>query len=95
MTIKDHFLSGFIPGIVLPFIGSFLFYLAFFSYMQLDAFYSHLIRSNLFVSVLSVGVILNLLAFFYYYRKEMDRAARGVIGATFLYAFMVVYFKVL
>lgn len=93
--IKDHFLSGFIPGLLLPLLGFYLYYLGFFGYMELGAFVKHVIAVNLAVSVLSIGVILNLGLFFLYYYLEMDSAAKGVIGATFLYAFFVVYFKVL
>ncbi|MBL7924656.1 MAG: hypothetical protein JNL88_10705 [Bacteroidia bacterium] len=93
--LSDHFLTGFIPGILLPLVGFYLYFLSFFGYMELDAFLTHVIRANLAVSVLSLGVIFNLAAFFLFYTKEMDKAARGVIGATFLYAFVVVYFKVL
>ncbi len=92
---KDHFLWGFVPGLIMPLIGYYLYYLAMFSYMTFTDFNRHLLRSGLFVSVLSLGVILNLALFFLFYTRESDRSARGVIAATFVYAFMVLYFKVL
>jgi hypothetical protein len=86
---------GFVPGLLLPLLGFYIYYLLFFAYMTLDGFIDHVVKANLAVSVLSLGVILNLGLFFLYYMKEVDKAARGVIGATFIYAFIVLYFKVL
>ncbi|CAN5486257.1 hypothetical protein BH11BAC2_BH11BAC2_23290 [soil metagenome] len=92
---KDAFITGFIPGLILPLIGFWIYFMLFFNYMDFKGFYHHVIRANLFVSVLSLGVILNLGIFFLFYKIEADRSAKGVIAATFLYAFMVIYFKVL
>ncbi len=93
--LKDHFLLGFIPGLILPLIGFYLYFLLMFSYMGWGNFLSHVIKTNLAVSVLSLGVILNLGLFMLFYTRGMDRSAQGVIGSTFVYAFIVVYFKVL
>jgi hypothetical protein len=38
---------------------------------------------------------MNLGLFFIFYKLKMDRSARGIILATFLYAGLVVYLKVL
>lgn len=92
---KDKFLSGFIPGLLLPLIGFYLYYLLFFGYMAFNAFLNHVTSSGHAISVLSLGVILNLALFFAFYQMEMDRAAKGVIGSTFIFAFLALYFKVL
>lgn len=92
---KDAFLTGFLPGLILPLIGFYIYFLLFFKYMGFASFIQHLQRINMIVSVLSLGVILNLGIFFLFYQKELDRSARGVIAATFVYAALVVYFKVL
>jgi hypothetical protein len=92
---KDAFLTGFIPGLLLPVIGFYLYFLLFFQYMGLNKFIEHLLRINMLVSVLSLGVFLNLILTFYFYRAEADRSIKGVIAASFIYAFVVVYFKVL
>jgi len=93
--MRDHFLTGLIPGLILPLIGFYLYALIFFNYISFSAFLEHVIKDNLSVSVRSLGVILNLGLFFLFYRMECDRSARGVIGATFIYAFVVLYFKVI
>lgn len=93
--LKDQFKTGFVPGMLLPLLGFYIYYLLFFGYMSLDTFIDHVTRSNKAVSVLSLGVILNLGLFYLFYIKEIDKAAKGVIGATFIYAFIVMYFKIL
>jgi hypothetical protein len=93
--MKDKFITGFIPGLIMPLAGSYIYHLLFFNYMDTGRFYKHIISNNLFISVLSIGVILNLALFFLFYQLEKDQSARGVIGSTFIYAFIVLYFKVL
>lgn len=92
---RDKFLTGFIPGLILPIIGFYLYFLLFFGYMNFMGFFKHVYGSGHAISVLSLGVILNLALFFSFYQLEMDRAAKGVIGSTFIYAFLVLYVKVL
>jgi hypothetical protein len=92
---KDAFMTGFVPGLILPWIGFYLYYLMFFSYMSFAGFFKHVEKANLMISVLSLGVILNLVLFFYFYKVETDKSARGVIGASFVYAFIVVYVKMI
>lgn len=93
MQRKDKFIIGFIPGLIVPVLGGYIFYLIFFRYMDFNYFVNHIINSQKWVSVLSLGAILNLGLFFLFYRMEWDRSAKGVLAATFLYAFMVVYYK--
>lgn len=95
MKIKDHFLSGFIPGLLAPPIGFCLYFFIFFGYMTLQGFIEHVINAGLALSVLSLGAILNLGLFFLFYQFNKDRAAKGVIAAIFVYAFFVMYYRVL
>ncbi|MBL7928788.1 MAG: hypothetical protein JNL47_04850 [Bacteroidia bacterium] len=89
----NHFLFGFIIGLILPVIGSFIFYLFFFSYMDAGYFLNHVLSSGNWVSVLSIGVILNLGAFFLFLRNDAEMSSRGVLGATFIFAFIAVFYK--
>lgn len=91
----DHFLFGFISGLIGPLIGFYFYYLLFFRYMGFNSFYRHVVSSDKLISVLSLGVILNLVLFFIFYQTEKDRSLRGVVGATFIYAFVVLYIKML
>ncbi len=91
---KNNFLTGFIIGLIAPVFGSIIFYLIFFGYIRLDNFINHVMQSSLWVSVLSIGVILNLGIFMLFIKNDFDKAARGVLGATFVYAFIVLIFKI-
>lgn len=90
---KDAFLTGFIPGIIVPFIGAFIFYLIFFREMEFAYFIKSITGSQKWVSVMSLGVLLNASVFFFFIRHSCDRSAQGVLGATFIYAFIVLYFR--
>ena len=92
---RDSLITGLLAGLILPLVGFYLYYFIFFRYMTFVEFTNHLIKTGLFVSVLSLGVILNLVSFFIFYRIEADQAAKGIILATFIYAFFVLYFKVI
>ena len=91
--VNDRFLTGFIPGLIMPLMGVYIYFLLFFSYMGLTGFINHIFKNNLIVSVISLGTILNLAVFFLFYQFEKDHSAKGVIGATFIYAFIVLFFK--
>ena len=93
MIAKDSFITGFIPALVAPFAGGLIFYFIFFRYMELNSFIHHIINSNTWVSVLSLGAIANLALLVFFFRRNCDRSARGVLAATFIYSFVVVYFK--
>jgi len=63
--------------------------------MTFTGFFKHVYQANLAISVLSLGVILNLALFFLYYQLKFDRSAKGVIAASFIYAFAALYYKVI
>lgn len=90
---KDSFIFGLVPGLILPWVGFYIYYLLFFSYMSLSGFANHLRSIDMLVSVVSLGAILNLAMFFIFYQFKLDRSAKGVIGATFIYAFIVIIYK--
>ncbi len=91
----DHFLVGFASGLIAPLIGFYFYYQLFFAYMGFQSFYKHVSSSDKLISVLSLGVILNLVLFFIFYQTEKDRSLKGVVGATFVYAFLVLYYKMI
>jgi hypothetical protein len=89
----NHFIFGLLTGLLLPFVGVMVFYLIFFSYMDAGYFLNHIVNSGNWVSVLSLGVILNLGAFFLFLRNDAEMSSRGVLGATFIFAFIAVFYK--
>ena len=93
MNIKDHFLTGFISGLIAPVFGFWIYYLISFRYMSFQSYVTRLTELGLEAGVISLSLIANLIVFFYFIRTKTDRSARGVIGATFLYGLLIVILK--
>ena len=93
MIRKDHFLTGFISGLLAPFLGFYIYYLISFHYMGFWSYISRLTELGLEGGVISLSLIANLIVFFYFIRAKADRSARGVIGVTFLYGLLIVILK--
>ena len=85
-------LIGFVVGIISPFIA-FSIYVLFI--MELDLFYmiNKVLESNKLPHIISLSLLVNLLIFFMKIKTNRDAAARGVLGATILYGFVIVYLK--
>jgi hypothetical protein len=77
-------------GIFVPFLVMFIFYLSSYAYLTVPDFLRKMVFAAIFFKVLSLCAIVNLLTFFLFYKTQNDRAAKGVILATFLFAFAVV-----
>jgi hypothetical protein len=87
---------GLIPGILLPIITFFIYYLAVFRADHSLAFFiKGLIILDLYTSVLAILVLPNLLLFFVFIWINKLYSARGVLMATFIYAFFVFALKFL
>ncbi len=90
--IKKEVFIGFIVGLIANFIGVYL-YLSFFS----DEGFIESIRlakANDFLGkIVSIGAILNLVAFFIFIKKKQDYRARGVLLVTVLIAVVTFVIK--
>ncbi|MBR9833091.1 hypothetical protein [Acidiluteibacter ferrifornacis] len=89
----DTILFGIIVGLILPLLVLGGFYLSTYAYLQVPDFLRKLAFAETMVKILSLCAISNMGIFFLFYYKEMDKAARGVVFSTFLYAFGVVVYK--
>jgi len=90
--IKKEVIIGLLTGIVANFIGVFL-YLTFFAE---EGFVEaiKIAKANDFLGkVISIGAILNLIAFFVFIKKKQDYRARGVLLATVLIALATILIK--
>jgi hypothetical protein len=89
----DTIVAGILIGLILPIIVLGGFYLSTYAYLQVPDFLRKLAFAETMVKILSLCAISNMGIFFLFYYKEMDKAARGVVLSTFLYAFGVVVYK--
>lgn len=95
MIRKNSKLTGFVSGIIAPFLGFYIYYLISFHQMTLRAFIERITEFGLLASVISLSLIANLILFFWFLRIKADNSAFGVIGATFIYGMIIVYLKFL
>ena len=95
MINKNHFLTGFVSGLLAPLIGFYIYYLISFRYMSFQSYVSRLTEFGLEGGVISLSLIANLIVFFYFIKIKADGSARGVIGATFLYGLLIIILKYL
>ncbi len=85
----DTLKTGLIAGVLLPLSVFLILYLLRYASMPLGTFLIRLRELKILVKLLSLCGFANLLVFLFFYRNKMDRAARGVVAATFLYAMLV------
>ncbi|MFT6200785.1 MAG: hypothetical protein ACJAQ2_002571 [Vicingaceae bacterium] len=94
MTKKfDKIWIGTLAGIVLPLIVMGIVYFSSYGYLTVPQFLRKMVFASIILKLLSLCAVINLGAFFLFYRVELDKAARGVIFATMVLAFVVVVDK--
>ena len=91
----DRILIGLIIGIIFPIVIFLVTYEVKYNEMDFRVFLQSMWEMKIFMKLLSLCVFPNLGFFFLFYRNKYDMAARGVIMATFIYAFAVLIAKVI
>lgn len=86
---------GLVTGLLVPVIALLVFYLVFFNRLSPGEFLEGLIVRGKLSSVISLGVIPNLLVFFIFIWLNYLYSARGVLAATLIFALLVVITKFL
>ncbi len=93
MNNKKELLIGFVVGIIANTIGTLL-YIILFSDLGIMETYEAAVSQGHVGSLLALGAILNLLAFFGFLKLRRDQRARGVLMATVLTALLILYYKI-
>ncbi len=86
---------GWITGILSPLLGFYIFVRFYFDRQPLLDVLQMFIERNVLTHAISLSVIINLVFFFGFLKTNRDAAARGVLGATFLYVFVVLFLKLI
>ncbi len=85
---------GLIIGLILPLITSYIiFYFRFGDTLSVSEFVEGLVQLKGFTKLLSLSVMPNLLVFLIAIRLDRLLAARGIVTATILYAFVIVILR--
>ncbi len=83
---------GFVVGLIANTFGTLL-YILLFSDQSIAATFEAAIAQGYFGSLLALGAVLNLIAFFGFLRLKRDFRARGVMIATLLTAIVILIYK--
>ena len=91
----DRMLIGWLIGTLVPIVIFLITYQVKYTEMEFMIFLKNMWKMKIFLKILSLCVVPNLGFFFLFYRNKYDMAARGVIMATFIYAFAVLIAKLI
>ncbi|ASO04219.1 hypothetical protein [Arenibacter algicola] len=91
--IKKEIFIGLIVGLIANTLGTLL-YILIFSDFGIAETYQAAVQQGHIGSLLALGAILNLVAFFGFLKIRRDYRARGVMIATLLTAMLILYYKV-
>lgn len=84
---------GLVPGLVLPLLTFFVFFLFIHNDLNLNEFIQEVIVRKVSTQVMSLCAVPNLLLFFIFIWTDKLYSARGVLMATFFIAFLVLIIK--
>lgn len=93
MNRNKEILIGFVVGLIANTIGTIIYILIFSDYGITETFKAAVEQGHV-GSLLALGAILNLVAFFGFLKIRRDARARGVLIATLLTAMVILYYKI-
>ncbi|MEA1787690.1 hypothetical protein U1E44_16430 [Arenibacter sp. GZD96] len=91
--VKRELGIGLAVGLIANTLGTLL-YILLFSDMGIAETYRAAVAQDHVGSLLALGAILNLAAFFGFLKLKRDHRARGVLLATIITALLILYYKV-
>lgn len=91
----DQILIGLLIGLILPVIIFFITYKVKYDDLEFMVYLQQIWQMKILLKILSLCVFPNLGVFLLFLRIKYERAARGVVMATFMYAFLVLIAKLL
>jgi CDP-diglyceride synthetase len=92
MNTKKEIIIGFAVGVIANVFGTLL-YILIFSDLGIQETFRAAEEQGYLGSLVALGAILNLLAFFAFLRIRRDQRAKGVLIATLLAALVILYYK--
>lgn len=88
----DNFWKGLAIGILFPVLCFFCYWLFFHSYMDFPVrFVKYLMFGHLLSNVIKICALGNLLIFYLFLNKHMNKASKGIIVSVLLYVALVFY----
>lgn len=93
MNTKKEVFIGFIVGIIANTVGTLLYILLFSDFGIVETYKAAVTQEHV-GSLLALGAIMNLIAFFGFLKIKRDQRARGVLLATLITALAILYYKI-
>ena len=90
----DKLSAGFFLGILAPLSIFLIIYLIRYTDIPISEYVVQLWKLKITFKILSLCGFVNLLIFFLYLKLEMEKAAKGVIMATLVYALLFLVFEI-
>ncbi len=94
MNNRKEILIGFVVGLIANTFGTLLYILLFSDLGIVETFNAAVAQGHI-GSLLALGAILNLIAFFGFLRIKRDQRARGVMLATLVTALVILIYKIM
>ena len=94
MNRRKEILIGIVVGLIANAVGTLLYILLFVD-MSISETFNAAVEQGTIGSILALGAILNLVAFFGFLKIRRDERARGVLIATLFTALLILLFKLL
>jgi len=90
--MDKQLIKGLFVGLIAP-IVTYIIYVAFYLEADVIETYQSLVKINRLSHVISLSVLINLLIFFMNLKTNRELAAKGILLATFIYAFIILGLK--
>jgi hypothetical protein len=84
---------GVLFGIIIPAVALYIFYKIKYDHMELGEFITSFHEMGILTHIISLSVIPNLVLFFLFMQRNYLKGGRGVLLATFLFAFLVLIIR--
>lgn len=89
----DKIWIGLLLGLVAPAISFTVYFLINYRYMSISGFINYLKLGDTYTPLVSLCVLTNLVPFYILINKEKYNGTKGVLGATFIWAGLIVFLK--
>jgi hypothetical protein len=91
----DNAWIGFVLGVIVPLIAFVLYYQAKFSEITFWDYLASMHHYGLLFKVMSLCVLTDLPLFYLFIHFKLMKGARGVVSACFIFAFMVMAYRII
>lgn len=93
--LSDNFFIGLFLGIIVPVIAFSIFSTVNFPDRSIVDTLSFYKKGSVLTHVISLSVLANLIVFFLFLNNKKEKTARGIIGGSFVYVFVVLIIMLL